>query len=67
MQQPPIPPEQNPKQHHERPGEPPANWPQDPKDAEDQSLEDLYEQEEQERSAELYEQRTEPLKNPNRT
>ena len=64
MQKPPIPSELNPKNHHELPGEPPANWPEDPRAEEVASLEEQYEQEEQERFEELYEQRKEPLNNP---
>lgn len=61
----PIPPEENPKQHHEKPGEPPANWPEDPQAQQDQSLQELSEQEGQERDQELDERRKEPLNNPN--
>jgi len=65
MKEPPIPSELNPKNHQERPGEPPANHPPDPEAEAEQDLEALYEQEEEERARELLEQRREPLNNPN--
>ena len=64
MQKPPIPTEQNPKQHHERPGEPPANWPTDPRTEQEQEEEFLYEAEEHVRADDLYHQRKDPLNNP---
>ncbi len=63
---PPIPPEENPKGHHERVGEPPANWPEDPQEQEARSLDELYELEEAGRSEDLYDRKQEPLKNPHR-
>ena len=65
MKEPPIPSELNPKHHHERVGEPPANHPADPEVKAEQELEALYQQEEEERTRELVEQRREPLNNPN--
>ena len=65
MREPPIPSEQNPKNHQECPGEPPANYPPDPEAEAEQELESLYEQEGAEKARELIEQRREPLKNPN--
>ena len=65
MREPPIPSELNPKNHQERPSEPPANYPPDPAAEAEQELETLYEQEDAEKARELIGQRREPLKNPN--
>ena len=64
MRKPPIPAELNPKHHHERPGEPPANHPERYEGDERAELEQLYEQEMEEREEDLVERRKEPLNNP---
>jgi len=65
MKEPPIRSELNPKNHQERPGEPPANYPADPEAEAEQDLEALYEQEAAEKERDLIQQRREPLNNPN--
>jgi hypothetical protein len=61
----PIPSEQNPRGHHECPGQPPANWAEGERSAAEPNEVDLYNEEEHEREEELLQRRHEPLKNPN--
>ncbi len=78
MRKPPIPAEENPLNHHELPGQPPANHLEDPavratfglgdgserEEMAEQDTQDYYEEEDQVRGDDLLHQRKDPLNNP---
>jgi hypothetical protein len=61
---PPIPPARNPKRHHEKPGEPPANWPDEPAKERAEELDRQYEAEGIQRAEDRIEPKREALNNP---